>query len=154
MRQKVLHKSSCPQPGTKTGLGELQNVEAGNQTGSSGLHPAPAHQTGKMCRCSARNDQTAEKARHVSELGFVSRAAIVLPLLAIRLYQIFLSPFLGRNCRFEPSCSHYAQDAFRTHGFFRGMYLTIYRILRCNPWCKAGYDPVPPRAEKRKQHKK
>ena len=154
MREKILHKSSCPQSCETIGLGEFPAAETVNPARKTGLHPASAHQTGKMCRCAARNDQTAEKARHASELGIISRAAIVLPLLAIRLYQIFLSPFLGRNCRFEPSCSHYAQDAFRTHGFFRGMYLTIYRILRCNPWCKAGYDPVPPRAEKRKQDKK
>jgi len=145
MRKKVLHKSSCPQPGKAVGLGELQNAEACDQTGASGVHSPSAHKTGKVCRCTARNEQAAEKTGYAPELGFISRAAIILPLLLIRLYQIFLSPFIGQSCRFTPSCSRYSAEAFKTHGFWKGMYLTIYRILRCQPWCRGGYDPVPPR---------
>ena len=62
----------------------------------------------------------------------------------IRLYQKFLSP-LKRHpvCRFYPTCSSYAIEAFEKRGFFVGMILTVYRILRCNPFCRGGYDPVP-----------
>lgn len=62
----------------------------------------------------------------------------------IRFYQKFLSP-LKRNptCRFYPTCSAYAIEAFQKRGFFVGMILTVYRILRCNPFCRGGYDPVP-----------
>ncbi|MBE6381138.1 MAG: membrane protein insertion efficiency factor YidD [Lentisphaerae bacterium] len=75
--------------------------------------------------------------------------AILLPLLLIKIYQLTLSPFIGQCCRFEPSCSRYSAEAFRTHGFWRGLILTVYRIIRCNPWCKGGFDPVPPRKIKR-----
>ncbi len=50
---------------------------------------------------------------------------------------------MAPSCRFHPTCSHYACEAFAKHGFFRGMKLSIWRILRCNPWCQGGYEPVP-----------
>ena len=67
-------------------------------------------------------------------------------VLLVRAYQWTLRPFIGAHCRFEPSCSHYAIDALRTHGPFRGAAFATRRILRCNPWTAAGHDPVPPRA--------
>jgi hypothetical protein len=63
----------------------------------------------------------------------------------INLYQKFLSPIIGNCCRFYPSCSQYTKEAIITHGFFKGCVLGAYRILRCNPLCKGGYDPVPPK---------
>lgn len=63
---------------------------------------------------------------------------------AARLYQLTLSPYLGRNCRFSPTCSAYAIDALHKHPLPKAMLLTIWRILRCNPFCRGGYDPVPP----------
>ncbi|MCX7697120.1 MAG: membrane protein insertion efficiency factor YidD [Bacteroidales bacterium] len=69
----------------------------------------------------------------------------------IRLYQIFLSPILPNSCRFLPTCSHYAVEALEKHGPFLGLYLSVWRILRCNPWNKGGYDPVPDKVFKRKQ---
>jgi putative membrane protein insertion efficiency factor len=67
----------------------------------------------------------------------------------IRLYQRWLSPWLGQNCRFYPSCSQYAVEALRAHGVVYGLLLGAWRILRCNPFCKGGHDPVP---EKRHGH--
>ena len=61
----------------------------------------------------------------------------------IRLYQKFISPLTPRCCRFTPTCSQYGLEAFRKRGFFVGFILTAYRILRCNPFCAGGYDPVP-----------
>ena len=61
----------------------------------------------------------------------------------IRLYQRFISPLLGQNCRFYPSCSQYAIDALRTHGVLRGLCYAAWRIMRCNPFCEGGVDPVP-----------
>lgn len=61
----------------------------------------------------------------------------------IRLYQRWLSPLLGQNCRFYPSCSQYAIDALRVHGVFLGLLYASWRILRCNPYCAGGHDPVP-----------
>jgi hypothetical protein len=63
-------------------------------------------------------------------------------LFFIRTYQILLSPFLGKNCRFYPSCSDYARQAFDQKGFGRGMILSIKRILRCQPFSEGGFDPV------------
>ena len=62
---------------------------------------------------------------------------------AIRLYRKTLSPFIGQQCRFEPTCSHYGEGAIAKHGALRGTILTVWRILRCGPWSKGGYDPVP-----------
>ncbi len=71
-----------------------------------------------------------------------------LPVLmlraAVRLYQAALRPVLGPNCRFTPSCSDYALDALAAHGAVRGSALAARRVLRCNPWCQGGHDPVPP----------
>jgi len=64
----------------------------------------------------------------------------------IRLYQWTLSPMLGPKCRFHPSCSHYALDALREHGFWRGSWLALCRIARCHPFNPGGFDPVPPAA--------
>ena len=62
----------------------------------------------------------------------------------IRLYRYLVSPLLGPNCRFYPSCSCYAEEALEHHGIVRGSYLAARRILRCHPWHPGGYDPVPP----------
>jgi len=69
----------------------------------------------------------------------------------IRLYRKYISP-LKRSpcCRFTPTCSAYALEAFTEWGFFVGLGLTVWRILRCNPFCRAGYDPVPERKRKRR----
>ena len=62
----------------------------------------------------------------------------------LRVYQVTLSPLLGANCRFYPSCSHYAIEAIETHGSIRGSLLAAKRLLRCHPWHEGGVDPVPP----------
>jgi putative membrane protein insertion efficiency factor len=61
----------------------------------------------------------------------------------IRLYQWILRPVIGANCRFTPSCSHYAIEALEQYGAVRGTWLAGRRILRCNPWSEGGMDPVP-----------
>lgn len=70
------------------------------------------------------------------------RVAAVL-IMAVRGYQLTLSPWLGRGCRFSPSCSQYGIDALEHHGTLSGVWLTVKRLLRCHPWCEGGYDPVP-----------
>ncbi|WP_291910766.1 membrane protein insertion efficiency factor YidD [Chitinophaga sp. CB10] len=64
-------------------------------------------------------------------------------IFLIKLYQWFISPWLGAKCRYTPSCSHYGLEAFKKYGLFKGGYLTIKRILSCHPWGGHGYDPVP-----------
>ena len=63
---------------------------------------------------------------------------------AIKFYQKFISPMLGRGkCRFYPTCSNYALESVKKYGAIKGGFLAVKRILRCNPFCKGGYDPVP-----------
>jgi uncharacterized protein len=61
----------------------------------------------------------------------------------IKLYQWTLSPFFGQQCRFHPTCSHYAIESLKIHGPWLGSWLTIKRLLRCHPWQSGGHDPVP-----------
>ena len=70
-------------------------------------------------------------------------------IACVRTYQVLLSPLKLPTCRFYPSCSAYVIDALRSHGAVKGSVLGAWRIVRCNPFCRGGYDPVPP-AEKRR----
>ncbi|MBE6539904.1 MAG: membrane protein insertion efficiency factor YidD [Ruminococcaceae bacterium] len=63
----------------------------------------------------------------------------------IRFYQKYISPGLGSNCRFYPTCSQYAIEAIEEWGVIIGFFLSLWRLLRCQPFCKGGYDPVPKR---------
>jgi putative membrane protein insertion efficiency factor len=72
-----------------------------------------------------------------------SGAVRALLLGLIRLYQLTLSPWLGTQCRYEPTCSRYAAEALETHGVVRGVWLAAKRLGRCHPWGRSGYDPVP-----------
>lgn len=67
----------------------------------------------------------------------------------IKLYKKFISPIKPQCCRFTPSCSTYALEAFKKRGFIVGFILSVWRILRCNPFCKGGYDPVPEKGLRR-----
>jgi putative membrane protein insertion efficiency factor len=66
-------------------------------------------------------------------------------IVGIRMYQALLGPFMGGHCRFHPTCSEYALEAYRTHHPLRATWLTLRRIGRCQPLGGKGYDPVPPR---------
>lgn len=77
--------------------------------------------------------------------GLVGRGLTGLLVAPIRFYRRFISPWTPPTCRFSPTCSAYAEEALRTHGPLRGLALTIWRILRCQPFTRGGPDPVPPR---------
>ncbi|MGA1796178.1 MAG: membrane protein insertion efficiency factor YidD [bacterium] len=86
----------------------------------------------------------------LEEKGFLRRgnrkgSAVIanILILFIKVYQYTLSPIVGHTCRFIPTCSQYSVMAIKRHGPFTGMRLTIFRILKCHPWHKGGYDPVP-----------
>ena len=65
-----------------------------------------------------------------------------LLIKVIKIYKFLISPFLGNSCRYLPTCSEYSIDALKTYGFFKGVFLSIKRILSCHPWGNGGFDPV------------
>lgn len=79
-------------------------------------------------------------------IGNILKQVLILP---IRAYQIFISPLLGQNCRYQPTCSHYMVQAIEEWGIFRGLWLGLKRIARCHPWGSHGADPVPKRGERK-----
>lgn len=82
--------------------------------------------------------------------NIIKKAVIFL----IRTYQLTLSPRVSHgSCRFTPTCSQYAIEAVEIHGVFKGGLLAAWRILRCNPFCKGGYDPVPPKKKNNNEEK-
>lgn len=89
---------------------------------------------------------TALRSRSLHPAADAARRGPVVLLLSalIHAYRLLLSPVLGPNCRFAPSCSAYALEALAAHGAWRGSWLALRRILRCHPWGGSGYDPVPP----------
>ena len=68
-------------------------------------------------------------------------------ILMIRLYQLFISPLIGQNCRYLPTCSEYSVKSLKEHGLFRGSILSVKRISRCHPWGSHGFDPVPKKTD-------
>jgi putative membrane protein insertion efficiency factor len=87
-------------------------------------------------------------------MNFSKNAKIVLSLpfiVLVKFYQWVISPWLPAACRHYPTCSNYAIQAFKMHGPIKGLILTTWRILRCNPWGTHGYDPVPEKWPNRKR---
>ena len=73
---------------------------------------------------------------------------IIILIKLIRFYQVAISPWLGKNCRYQPTCSQYMLEALKVYGLYKGVFLGIKRILSCYPWGGSGYDPVPHKEEK------
>ncbi|MBL6647782.1 MAG: membrane protein insertion efficiency factor YidD [Flavobacteriaceae bacterium] len=72
------------------------------------------------------------------------KKVIIFPFLAIiKFYQNFISPLLPSTCRYTPTCSEYAKQSLVKHGLIKGSFISIKRIIKCNPWGGNGYDPVP-----------
>lgn len=80
-------------------------------------------------------------------LEAITRGVNALLMGTVQLYRWTLSPYLGRACRFTPTCSAYAMEALRCHGPWRGGWLGARRLCRCHPWGGFGFDPVPARAK-------
>ena len=76
-----------------------------------------------------------------------------LLILLIKGYQKFISPLIGKSCRFYPSCSHYAKEALEVHGASKGIILTLKRLLKCGPWHPGGVDLVPKESKAHPQHR-
>ena len=76
-------------------------------------------------------------------IRLVTAQCIKILVAFIKIYRIFISPLFPASCRFHPTCSIYSIKALEKYGFLKGIYLTVKRLLRCNPLCEGGYDPVP-----------
>ena len=142
MRQEIQQEGGGKEPGKEIVVGVLQAAESANQG------PACVHDAEKA-------DSIGENAGRERGNGKASRGGwtfggltmLVTPsgliLFLIWLYQKAVSPWIPPCCRFTPTCSEYAAEAVRRHGFFFGTLLAAGRLLRCQPFCRGGYDPVP-----------
>ncbi len=83
----------------------------------------------------------------IDGIGFIFKKILILP---IKFYQHFISPHLGSNCRYTPTCSHYAVEAIEEWGPVKGFWMGLKRVVSCNPWGGSGYDPVPKNPKKKK----
>jgi uncharacterized protein len=101
------------------------------------MPPAPACCGGRLCY--VPNKQSTMN-RETSTSSPLARS---LFLALIRFYQRFISPLMGSNCRYYPTCSHYTYEAIAKYGIQKGGWLGIKRIARCHPWHEGGIDPVP-----------
>ena len=70
-------------------------------------------------------------------------------IMIIKFYQFFISPILGQNCRYLPTCSEYSIQSIKKFGIFKGIFLSLRRISKCHPWGNHGFDPVPNKAEEK-----
>ena len=141
MQQKIQSARRGSQSGKTADVGELPDVETGTlpvshfadtSTENDGVQPDAGN--GRITKDSCQRASTDQ-----------SRTSIAagIAVLLIKFYQKAISPWLPCQCRFEPSCSHYAVDAYRKRGFWAGSILTAWRLMRCQPFGKSGYDPVP-----------
>lgn len=73
----------------------------------------------------------------------IKKITTFIPILFINIYRTFISPYLGQGkCKYYPTCSDYALQAYKKYGLIKGTFLSVWRILRCNPFSKGGYDPL------------
>ena len=73
----------------------------------------------------------------------INKIILHILIFFVKIYQVFLSPIIGQNCRYLPTCSEYTIQCLKEHGMFKGLILSLKRISKCHPWGSHGYDPVP-----------
>lgn len=103
----------------------------------SGVHAGSPEKTGTVADPGGMPDEFPR-----FRFSFTPAGLLLIPVF---LYRKCVSPYMPDCCRFTPSCSVYAAQAILTHGACKGFGLAVWRILRCNPFCRGGYDPVPPK---------
>ena len=79
----------------------------------------------------------------------INKFLIYILIFIIKLYQLLISPILGQNCRYLPTCSQYSIESIKKYGLIMGIFLSIKRISKCHPWGSHGYDPVPKKIEEK-----
>ena len=144
MRKKVQSPGRQTQPGTSSAVGKLPIAQTASECLPTGIDPT---QTSGRLETPAGHPGTGGIAVSGESTSSGNRSIATRILMGvIRIYQLTVSPWLPPCCRFTPSCSHYAMEALAVHGAWKGTWLTMLRLLRCQPFCRGGYDPVPPRS--------
>ena len=141
MQQKIQSACRCPQPGKTIDVGEFPNVKAGTLPVSHIADTAPPDDGIRPDENDCGTCRNTEIASSPYKRG--NSIAVCGAVVLIRFYQKAVSPYLAAHCRFHPSCSNYAVEAFSKRGFWMGGILTLWRLLRCQPFARCGYDPVP-----------
>ena len=145
MWKKIQLESSDEKSCQKTMLGVISNAQTTYCAGTFCVDSTGKNE-GRMqtTRGSAADGTDVQKSGFTKKLrGFFTPTGFAI--IMIKGYQLTIARCLPGCCRFSPTCSHYALDAFRVHGFFKGLALTAWRLLRCQPFSKGGFDPVPER---------
>lgn len=141
MRKKIQSAGSQTEPGKKIALGKLQNAQTTPRSLQDRIDPQTENPGLLRSSDSAGTCRIVRTARCLARKCGVISAGILI--FFIRIYQRAVSPLFPACCRFQPSCSHYAVEALKKHGFLKGSILTAWRLARCQPWCQGGSDPVP-----------
>lgn len=142
MRQKVQPSRGEAQPGETPVMGEFPDSARNTPPRMDDSDSPQPDEISEAAGGDRRNGGTADQSEADSVRGGLAARMLIA---IIRVYQWTIAPLLPNCCRFEPTCSHYAVEALRLHGFWRGTGLTIWRLMRCQPFCRGGVDPVPPR---------
>ena len=146
MQQKVQSVIGDKKSGAPVALGELPDAQA---RPCCVPDSADTSQKNAEVRSDPDDKGNCENAcRCGSSAGGSSSFAAWMLIKAVELYRRFISPLFPPCCRFTPSCSAYAIEALRKRGFWAGSCLTVWRLLRCHPFCRGGYDPVPEKMAK------
>jgi len=143
MQQEIQSAVGGTQPRTASAVGSVPPAETADKTRQTGADRPDAAQNEQRKPSPGGIGEDAPTCWSVAGSVRTSPATIPAEWL-IGFYHCAISPYLPRCCRFTPSCSQYALEAYRIHGFWRGSALTIWRLLRCQPFCRGGWDPVPP----------
>ena len=142
MREEIQQVSREKKSGEKTPMGVVPLAEGTNFTRTSHNDTS----TADCCNETAGSRETIRKT--TAESGIIKRIfrclnPKTLLIALVKLYRLCISPWFSPCCRFQPSCSKYTQEALEEHGLVKGLFLSFLRIIRCQPFCKGGYDPVP-----------
>ena len=146
MREEIQQVSRKKKSGQKASMGVVPIAEGTNFTRTFDHDTS----TTACCTKAAGSRETIEKT--IAESWIIKRVFNCLNpknllIVLVKLYRSCISPWFPPCCRFQPSCSNYAQEALHEHGLIKGLSLSFLRIIRCHPFCKGGHDPVPPKKE-------
>jgi putative membrane protein insertion efficiency factor len=142
MRKKIQQQSRREESGSQTTLGVVPSTKSKSSGRASGNDSPKIHHDCKATGCSGGSAESITQGTdNRGVMNYLSLSG--LAILLIILYQQIISPWIPARCRFAPTCSHYAIESLKVHGFFKGSALAIWRLLRCQPFCHGGFDPVP-----------